>query len=87
MLKIRRLTNGQVLFKLSGRMDRDAIAELETLIKLEGNGRPIILDLQDVTLVGQDGITFLEGCEADSVTLKNCAGYIREWITRQRGGS
>ena len=83
MLRIRRLTNGQVVFKLSGRMDRDAIAQLETLIKLEGNGRPIILDLKDVTVVGQDGITFLERCEADSITLRNCAGYIREWITKQ----
>ena len=87
MLRISRLTNGQVVFKLSGQMDRGAIAELETLIELEEKGRPIILDLKDVTLVGQDGITFLERCEADSITLKNCAGYIREWITRQRGGS
>jgi anti-anti-sigma regulatory factor len=87
VLKIRRLTNGQVVFKLSGRMDGDAIAELETLIKLEGNGRPIILDLNDITLVGQDGITFLQRCEAESITLKNCAVYIREWIARQRGGS
>jgi anti-anti-sigma regulatory factor len=87
MLRIRRLANGQVVFKLSGRMDRDAIAELETLIESEGNGRPISLDLKDVTLVGQDGITFLDRCEADGITLKNCAEYIREWITRQRGGS
>jgi anti-anti-sigma regulatory factor len=87
VLRIRRLTNGKVVFKLSGRMDRDAIAELEALIKLEGNGRPIILDLKDITLVGQDGITFLDQCEADAITLKNCAGYIREWITRKRDGS
>jgi hypothetical protein len=87
MLRIRRLANGQVVFKLSGRMDRDDIAELETLIRLEGNGRNIILDLKDVTLVGQDAITFLDRCEADSITLKNCPGYVREWITRLRGGS
>jgi anti-anti-sigma regulatory factor len=87
MLRIRRSANGQVIFKLSGRMDRDDIAELETLIGAEGNGRPIILDLKDVTLVGQDAITFLERCEADSITLKNCPGYVREWITRKRGGS
>jgi hypothetical protein len=87
MLRIRRLANGQVVFKLSGRMDRDDIAELETLIRLEGNGRHIILDLKDVTLVGQDAITFLDRCEADSITLKNCPGYVREWITRLRGES
>ena len=87
MLRIRRSENGQVVFTLSGRMDRDAIAELETLIRSEGNRRPLILDLKDVTLLGQDAITFLEQCETDGVTLKNCAGYVREWITRQRGGS
>ena len=87
MLRIRRSANGQVVFKLSGRMDREDIAELETLISSEGNGNAIALDLKDVTLVGQDAITFLERCEADGITLKNCARYIREWITRQKGGS
>jgi hypothetical protein len=48
---------------------------------------PIGLDLKDLTLAGQDGISFLERCEADGITLTNCAGYVREWITRQRRGS
>ena len=87
MLRIHRSTNGEVVFRLSGRMGQEDIAELETLIRSEANGRHIVLDLRDVTLVGQDAITFLERCEADSITLKNCAGYVREWITRQRGGS
>jgi hypothetical protein len=87
MLRIRRSATKQVVFKLSGRMDREDIAELETLISSEGNGNAIALDLKDVTLAGQDAITFLKRCEADGITLKNCARYIREWITRQKGGS
>ena len=87
MLRIRRSANAQVVFKLSGRMGLEETVELETLIKSEENGRPIVLDLKDVTLVGQDAIAFLERCEADSITLKNCAGYVREWITRTRDGS
>lgn len=87
MLRIRRSANGQVVFELSGRIGPEDIAELETLIKSEADDRHIVLDLKDVTLVGQDGITFLKKCEADNITLKNCAAYIREWITRQRGGS
>jgi anti-anti-sigma regulatory factor len=87
MLRIRRSANGQVVFRLSGRMDREDIAELETLIGSEGNENAIVLDLRDVTLVGQDAITFLDRCEANGITLKNCARYIREWITRQRAGS
>jgi hypothetical protein len=31
-------------------------------------------------------VNFLERCEAEGVTLKNCASYVREWITRQRRG-
>jgi hypothetical protein len=85
MLKIQRTSNGQVVFALSGRMDEEHIPELETLISSEAKGR-IVLDLKDLTLAGQEGISFLERCEADGITLMNCAGYVREWITRQRRG-
>jgi hypothetical protein len=87
MLRIQRSGSEEVVFTLSGRMDEEDIAELETLLRSEADGRRIVLDLKDVILVGQDAITFLERCEANSITLKNCAGYVREWITRQRGGS
>ena len=84
MLKIRRSANGEVVFTLSGRMDAESIAELETLFKSEAKGRRIVLDLKDLTLVDQDAISFLDRCEAENITLKNCPAYIREWITRQR---
>jgi hypothetical protein len=84
MLRIQRSENGEVVFTLSGQMDEDPIAELETLISSEANGRRIALDLKDLTLVNENGISFLERCEANSITLKNCPAYIREWITRQR---
>ena len=87
MLKIQRTSNGHVVFALSGRMDEKHIPELEKLISSEAKGRRIALDLKDLTLAGQDGISFLERCEADGITLMNCAGYVREWITRQRRGS
>ncbi len=87
MLRIQRSANGQVVFTLSGRMDQENLAELETLVRSETDGRPIVLDLKDLTLAGREAISFLERCEADGITLKNCAGYVREWIRRQRGGS
>jgi len=87
MLRIQRSENGEVVFTLSGQMDEEPIAELETLINSEGNSRRIVLDLKDVTLVNEDAITFLERCESNSITLKNCPPYIREWIKRQRRGS
>ena len=87
MLRIQRSENGQVVFTLSGQMDEEAIAELETLINSEANGRRIVLDLKDLTLVNEDAITFLERCESNSITLENCPPYIREWINRQRRGT
>ena len=79
--------NREVVFTLSGQMDEEPIAELETLINSEANGHPIVLDLKDLTLVNEDAITFLERCESNSITLENCPPYIREWINRQRRGS
>jgi anti-anti-sigma regulatory factor len=87
MLKIHRKANGDVVFTLSGRLDKEHVAELETLIGAEGKDCHIILDLKDMTLTGQDGITFLAQCEAAGISLVNCDPYVREWITRQRSGS
>jgi anti-anti-sigma regulatory factor len=86
MLRIQRVANGEVVFTLSGRMDEEDIAELETLIRSEGVGRRIVLDLKDLTIIGRDAISFLERWEAKGIALENCADYAREWITRQRRG-
>jgi anti-anti-sigma regulatory factor len=87
MLRVRRKANADVVFTLSGRLDKDHIAELEMLLAAEGKDRRIILDLKDMTLTGQDGIAFLARCEAAEIALVNCDPYIREWITRQETGS
>jgi anti-anti-sigma regulatory factor len=84
MLKIQRTTNGEVVFTVSGRMDSENISELKGLFASEAKGRGIALDLKDLTLVDRDVVRFLERCEADSIKLKNCPAYIREWITRER---
>ena len=66
---------------MSGRMDAENVSELEELLSAEASGRRIVLDLEDLTLVDQDVVSFLRRCEADSIQLKNCPVYIREWIT------
>ena len=84
MLRITRAANGGVVIKLSGQMDAENLTELETLMTSEADGRRIVLDLRDLTLVDQDAVSFLKRCEADNITLKNCPAYIREWIARER---
>jgi anti-anti-sigma regulatory factor len=84
MLKITRAANGEIVFKLCGRMGAENVGELEKLFSAEADGRRIVLDLKDLTLVDQDAVSFLRCCEADSIQLKNCPAYIREWITGER---
>ena len=87
MLKITRAANGEVVWTLSGRMDAENVIELNSLFKSEAEGRRIVLDLKDLTLVDREAVRFLESCETDSIKIKNCPAYIREWITRERAGS
>jgi len=87
MLRIRKSSNGEVHFALSGRLDREHLVELESLIRAEEKDRRIVIDLKDVSLAGEDGVIFLARCEAENITLVNCRPYIREWITRQNNGS
>jgi anti-anti-sigma regulatory factor len=84
MLKITRSANGEVIFTVSGRMDAENLAELNTLLSSEANDHRITLDLRDLTLVDQDAVSFLGRCEADNIELKNCPTYIREWIRTER---
>ncbi len=84
MLRIQRSANGEVVFKLSGRMETENVSELKTLFTTGTNGRRIILDLKDLTLVDRDAVIFLGRCEANDIELKNCPAYIREWIKRER---
>jgi anti-anti-sigma regulatory factor len=87
MLKITRAANGEVVFTVSGRLDAENLAELETLFRAEASGRRITLDLTELTLVDQDAVLFLGRCEAENIRLRNCPAYIREWIVRERGQS
>ena len=87
MLRIQRVEDGEVVFTLSGQMDIETMAELEKLIDSEANGRGVVLNLRDLTLVDEDGVIFLKRCESNSVKLENCPPYVREWINRQRLGS
>jgi anti-anti-sigma regulatory factor len=84
MLKITRTANGEVIFGLSGRMDAENVNELEALLGAEPGTQRIVLNLEDLRLVDQDVVSFLNRCETEGIQLKNCPAYIREWLNRQR---
>jgi anti-anti-sigma regulatory factor len=84
MLRITRTANGEVVFKLSGRIEAENIRELEALLSAETNGRPLLLDLRDLTLVDQDVVSFLMHSEADGIELRNCPAFVREWMKKEK---
>jgi anti-anti-sigma regulatory factor len=84
MLRITRKANGAVVFKVSGQLTAENVAEMEALIGAERKGTRIVLDCADLRSVDAEAVKFLENCEADSIKLKNCGLYIREWIRRER---
>ncbi len=87
MLRVERSSNGEVILRVSGRLRDESIPQLEELIHSEEKGRPIILDLKDVTIANEAAVRFLSRCEMDRITLRHCPAYIREWITKQRCAS
>ena len=84
MLRITRKANGEVVFKVSGQLNAENVTEMETLIAAETKDRRIVLDCTDLRSVDGEAVKFLEKSEADSIKLKNCGLYIREWIRRER---
>ena len=84
MLRITRTANRQVVFRISGQLNAQNVAEVARLIEEEKKGRRIVLDLTDLRSVDGEAVKFLEKWEAASIKLKNCGLYIRECIRRER---
>jgi ABC-type transporter Mla MlaB component len=83
--KIENTEQGEsTLFVLSGRIERQAIAELARLFESQTDYRDIVIDLKDVGVVDRDVVRFFISCEADGVKLENCTPYIREWMEREK---
>jgi hypothetical protein len=71
------------VFILSGRFEKEAIAELSRLFEDQTDYRDIILDLKDVGVIDRDVMRYFVLCEADGVKFENCASYIREWMDKE----
>jgi hypothetical protein len=72
------------VYILSGRIEKQAIAELRRLFECQTDYRGIVLDLKDVGVIDRDVMHFFIRCEANGVKLENCPAYVREWMERER---
>ena len=86
MIRIRVADNGETVFKVSGRMHSQNLAELRNLIDSESAKRGMALDLKELISVDRDAVRFLKRCESNGIELRNCSAYIREWISREGDG-
>ena len=71
-----------VVLKLSGRIQKENVADLSRLCEAIEGSRELVLDLEEVKLVDQDVVRFLELCEGNGARLQNCPPYIRHWISQ-----
>ena len=70
------------MFRLSGRLNRENVGELESLLKSQMEQPGIRLDVEDLTLVDREAIRsspLLKPAVPFSRTVPPC---IREWIRR-----
>jgi anti-anti-sigma regulatory factor len=69
-----------VLLHISGHLQEEHVRMIEELIAKETD--PVILDLAEVTLVEREVVRFLAACDVKGIGLRNCPGFIREWMSR-----
>jgi len=76
-----------MVLNISGRIEGDELLELQKAMRSdETSPEKVELDLEQVSLVDQEAVTFFACCEAGGTRLRNCPPYIREWIARGKAG-
>ena len=87
-LRIRRDREGKVaIFALSGRLEEQHISELNQLFETEVDVEGFAFDLKEVRLVDRQILRFLADSESRGIELRNCPGYVREWLEAGKDGS
>jgi hypothetical protein len=80
--KVVRLINRDHLVQLfiSGHLQEAHINIIDDLLMKETD--PVALDLGEVTLVDRQAVKFLGTLDERGVGLRNCPGFIREWMRK-----
>jgi hypothetical protein len=65
---------------ISGHFQEVHINMIDELLTKETD--PVGLDLGEVTLVDREAVKFLATLDARGVGLRNCPGFIREWMRK-----
>jgi hypothetical protein len=68
----------RAVIRLIGHVKAEHLAQLKTMV--DQNAPAVAMDLRELNLADVELVRFLGCCEARSVPLLNCPGYIRNWI-------
>lgn len=77
------MTSEAIVFALCGELVNEHTERLKQLLDGETQ-TPIVLDLEEITLVGRDAVECLAHLEAQGIRLVNCPEYVRTWIAAER---
>ena len=69
-----------VILHISGHLQEVHVGMIEGLLAKETD--PVVFDLEEVTLVDREVVRFLATCDTRGIRLRNCPGFIREWISK-----
>jgi hypothetical protein len=67
-----------VVLHICGHLQEVHMNMIDNLLTKETD--PVALDLGEVTLAGREAVRFLASLEGRGVGLRNCPGFIREWM-------
>jgi hypothetical protein len=77
-----RIDREQWRIQLSGELRCEHLDQLKA--EIERCGSPVVLDLEELSLVDIEAIRFLNECEAKGISVQQCSPFIRTWMSRDR---
>jgi anti-anti-sigma regulatory factor len=78
-LRIERRRSGDTLIvQLIGELDIEHIAEVNA--QVNDARPPVVVDIGELTLIGVEGIRFLNTCRDNGMAIINASGYVTEWM-------
>ena len=69
-----------VLLHISGHLQEIHVTMIDDLLTKETDS--VALDLGELTLADREAVKFLATLDAGGVGLRNCPGFIREWMRK-----
>ena len=77
-----RIERVQARIRLIGEFRSEYVDQVKA--EIECCRSPVILDLEELVLVDVECIRFLNGCEANGISVQRRSAFIREWMLQER---